>query len=403
MSFFRNFIVFITVFFYIIKVNYKQRLLKIPNGSFFLFSVRGSGKTAFLKHHFPSALYIDLLNQSVYQEYLNNIESFYERVSGFSKSGLVIVDEIQRMPALLNEAHRLIESSKRNFILTGSSIRKLKRAGTNWLGGRAGRRYMHPFVPQELAEDFNLDQALQYGLIPIVLKSKNKKEGLKNYVELYLKEEISDEALVRNLPNFSRFLQVAALCHSQVINMENIARETQIKKHFIKDYFSILEDTLLGFFIPAYTSKLKFREQKKSKFYLTDPGVVRAFKKNFHPVSIEEKGSLFEGLVAQILRAYKDYFDICDNIYYWSSLQHKQTELDFILERKNKLIAIEVKAKERVSAQDQKGLKVIAELTNVKQKIIVYLGRYKKKTKEGIDIWPFDFFLEELAKQNLSL
>lgn len=282
-------------------------------------------------------------------------------------------------------------------------LRKLKKAGTNWLGGRAGKRYIHPFVPQELAESFNLDQALRYGLIPIVLKSKNKKEGLKNYVELYLKEEISDEALVRNLPSFSRFLQVSALYHSQVINIENIARESQIKKHFIKEYFSILEDTLLGFFIPAYTSKLKLREQKKSKFYLNDPGVVRACKKNLHPVSIDEKGSLFEGLVGQILRAYKDYFDICDTIYYWSSLQHKQTEVDFILERKNRLIAIEVKAKERISPQDKKGLRVMAELSHIKKRIIVYLGKDIKKTKEGIDLWPFDFFLKELHKKNLSL
>lgn len=381
----------------------KNRIISIPSDETnFLFGVRGSGKTELLKRLFPASsqnLYIDLLDSSIYQAYLANPGQFYDRVNAFKEDGLVIIDEIQKVPQLLNEVHRLIESSNRRFILTGSSARKVKATkGVNMLGGRAGKKFLHPFTPEELAEDFDLDEALCYGLIPIVWSSPNKGNKLKAYTETYLTEEIKAEALVRNLPAFARFLEIAGLYHGQVVNMTATAKDTQISRYSVCDFFSILEDTMLGFFLPAYSPKLRVKEKKKSKFYLIDPGIARSFKGNFGPVSVEEKGFLFEGLVAQLLRAYKDYRELYDNIYYWSSSEAKRTEVDFLLKREKELIAIEVKAKTQVSSQDYRGLKAIAELPTVKRQIIVYLGKTIRKTKEGIEIWPFDFFCENLKE-----
>lgn len=377
----------------------KNRIINIPeNETNFLFGVRGSGKTSLLKQLFPSALYIDLLDSSLYQSYLSNIGLFYETASAFKNDGLVIVDEIQRMPQLLNEVHRLIESSHRHFILTGSSARKLRAKGINLLGGRAGKMLLHPFVPEELGEDFNLNQALHYGLLPIVWSSTNRSKKLRNYMEAYLTEEIKAEALVRNLPAFARFLEVAALYHGQVVNMSAVARDSENKTHHIRNFFSILEDTMLGFFLPAYQAKLRVKERKSNKFYLIDPGLARALKKNFGPVSVEEKGSLFEGLIAQILRAYKDYCNLYEDIYYWSSSEAKKTEVDFLLKKGKELIAIEVKAKAQVSSQDYRGLKAISNLPSVKRRIVIYLGKAIRKTEEGIEIWPFDFFCKNLKE-----
>lgn len=377
---------------------YKKRIIKLPDKSnFFLIGVRGSGKTALLKRLFPEAVYIDLLDEGIYQSYNLKISRFYERVSISKNEALVIVDEIQRIPNLLNEVHRLIESSSRRFILTGSSLRKLKKAGTNLLAGRAGMVNLHPFLPEELGKDFNLNKALQFGLLPVIWGAPDKELALKAYAHTYLKEEIKAEALVRNLPGFTRFLEVAAIYHGQAVNMNAISRECQISRNSVRDFFSILEDTKLGFFLPAYTSKLKLKEKKHNKFYFIDTGVVRSLKNNFGPVSVEEKGFLFEGLIAQLLRAYKDYNSLFESMFYWSPADAKKTEVDFLLKnKKDELIAIEAKSKFEVFSQDYKGLKAINNLPNIKRQIIVYLGKEPRKTEEGIEILPFDFFCENL-------
>ena len=390
----------------IVKMLFKNRLIDISGRkNTFLFGIRGSGKTQLLKRLFPSALYIDLLDQSRYQSFLSDIGLFYKEINAFKKEGLVIVDEIQKMPELLNEVHRSIENfPHRHFILTGSSVREMNAKKVNFLGGRAGKKTLHPFVPEELGEDFNLDEALHYGLMPIVWSHPDRNDKLKNYIEAYLTEEIKAEALVKNLSNFSRFLQEAGLCHGQVVNMSSIARDAGIKRSDVRNFFSILEDTWLGFFLPAYSSKLKIREIKSPKFYLTDPGLARGLKKNFGPVAVEEKGFLFEGLIAQTLRAYKDYKsykDLCNPLYeeisYWSPSETK-TEVDFILKRRDGLIAIEVKAKEQVSAKDYKGLKIAKKILGVQKQILIYMGKTIGKTEEGIEIWPFDFFCENLKE-----
>ena len=251
-------------------------------------------------------------------------------------------------------------------------------------------------MPEELGAEFDLDEALQFGLIPLVHSSPDKGDKLKDYVEVYLKEEIKAESLVRNLPSFSRFLEIAGLYHGQVINMSAISREAGISRLFVVDFFSILEDTMLGFFLRPSCFKLKLREQKRSKFYFTDPGLARTVKKNFGPVSQEEKGSLFEGLVAQILRAHKDYYDLYDSLSYWSSLEAKHTEVDFLLKKKESFVAIEVKSQTQVSAKDYKGLKAIGKLPGIQRRILVYRGDTIRKTQEGIEIWPFDVFCKNL-------
>ena len=364
----------------------------------FLFGIRGSGKTELLKRLFPKALYIDLLDRRLYQSYLSNIGLFYKTITTFREDGLVIVDEIQKMPELLDEVHRLIESSDRRFILTGSSVQKINAKNVNLLGGRAGKAYMHPFVPEELGEDFNLNETLRYGLIPLVWSDPDRGAKLRDYVETYIEEDIKASALVRNLPTFARFLKVASLCHGQVVNISSIARDSQNFRASVRDYFSILEDTKLGFFIPFYAPKLKIKEKKSSKFYLTDPGLARTLKGNFGPLAVEEKGFLFEGLVAQLLRAYKDYNDLCEDISYWSMAGAKTKEVDFLLTRKEGLIAIEVKAKAQVFTQDYRGLRAISKLPKVKRRILVYMGKDNLKTEDGIEVWTFDFFCQNLKE-----
>lgn len=378
-----------------------KRILSFPKHSFFLFGVRGSGKTSLLKKVFPKAFYIDLLDQELYQSYLSNTGQFYQEVCRRPKGSLVIVDEIQKMPWLLNEVHRLMESFSLRFILTGSSARKIRSRGVNLLAGRAGWLNLHPFVPEELGADFDLNKALSFGLLPVVCSAQDRAFALKGYTQMYLKEEIKEEALVRNLPGFARFLNIAGLYHGQSVNMSSIGRESAVSRDSVRGFFSILEDTLLGFFLPAYSGKIRLREVKQPKFYFIDPGLARALKNNLSlSVSPEERGPLFEGLVAQILRAYGDYGNLFDNLFYWSPAGAKKTEVDFLLQRGRKeLTAIEVKAKTQVFPDDFKGLKAVSDLSSVKRRILIYLGNRKRRTKDGIDIWPFAHF-SKMLEQN---
>ena len=376
-----------------------KRILAFPPHSVFLFGVRGSGKTSLLKKIFPKAFYIDLLDGSIYQSYLTNMALFYDELSLLKKGSLVVVDEIQKLPSLLNEVHRLIESRSLRFILTGSSARKIRARGVNLLAGRAGWLTLHPFTPEELGKDFDLNKALQFGMLPLVFSSKAPDFALKAYTQLYLKEEIKEEALVRNLPGFARFLHIAGLYHGQCVNMSGIARESEISRDAVRGFFSILEDSLLGFFLPAYSSKIRLREQKHPKFYFIDPGLARVLKGDSGPIGQEEKGALFEGLVAQILRAYGDYRQVFDSFFYWSPSNAKKTKVDFLLKRGSReLIAIEAKARPKVFSDDLKGLKAIADMPHIKRRILVYMGNRSRKTEEGIEIWSFSHWCEVLKK-----
>jgi predicted AAA+ superfamily ATPase len=380
---------------------YIDRLLKTPAQSFFLFGPRGTGKTTWVNHQFPDAYRINLLNESLYQSYLADISQFANELRALKPGSWVFVDEIQRLPNLLNETHRFIEEKNLHFILTGSSARKLKKAGVNLLGGRALFKRMYPFLPGELGPAFILDKMLTYGSIPLVWEAADKKETLRAYIEMYLKEEIKAEALVRNLPGFVRFLPIAALLHGQTLNVSGAARNAGISRTTLAGYIEILEDTLMVFRLPAYESKLRLREKKHPKLYWIDPGLVRAVNNRFGDVYPEEKGALFEGFIATLLKAYRDYDDLFDEFYYWSPASSHKTEVDFLLKRENSFIAVEVKTSPRITGDHLKGLRAIAELKGVKRRIMIYPGEKKMLTEDHIDIWPFDFFCEILDRKEL--
>jgi predicted AAA+ superfamily ATPase len=345
---------------------------------------------------------IDLLSEEVYQRLLANPGLFADEVRAVPTDKWVIIDEVQRLPNLLNEVHRFIEEKHLRFVLCGSSARKLKRGDVNLLAGRAVHRSMHPFVPEELGAQFVLEEALRYGSLPIVWDSTAKEETLAAYAQLYLKEEIQAEALVRNLPGFARFLPLAALFHGQTINVTNIAREAGVARTTITGYLDILEQTLLCFRLPAYEAKLRVRERKLPKWYWCDPGIVRAMKRAKGDLVAEEKGALFEGMVAQLLRAYKDYRGICDDMYYWAPAGQPRTEVDFLLLRGSDLIAIEAKSGNTFNEGWCRGLRAVAKLKGLRHRIIVYPRGPVLRTEDGIDIFPFQHFADLLSGDEIS-
>ncbi|MBI4332213.1 MAG: ATP-binding protein [Chloroflexi bacterium] len=378
-----------------------KRILKAPDQSFFLLGPRGSGKTTWLRGVFPDAYVIDLPSERIYQRLLANPGLFADELRAVPTDRWVIVDEVQRLPNLLNEVHRLIEEKRLRFVLCGSSARKLRRAGVNLLAGRALRRSMHPFVPEELGSQFDLEEALQYGLLPVVWGSTEKWETLSDYAQLYLKEEIQAEALVRNLPGFARFLPLAALFHGQVVNVTNIAREAGVARTTVSGYLDILEETLLCFRLSAYEARLRVRERKLPKWYWCDPGIVRAMKRTAGPVVPEERGPLFEGMVAQLIRAYKDYRLICDDMHYWAPSGLSEIEVDFLLVRGRDLIAIEAKSGKTFADTWCKGLRAVAPLEGLRRRIVVYPEGPAMKTRDGIEIVSFGQFAGELAADTL--
>ncbi len=378
-----------------------KRILQPSKQSFFLLGPRGTGKTTWLRKLFPTAYFVNLLSEETYQRFLANPGLFAAEVNSVRDNRWVVVDEIQRLPGLLNEVHRFIEERKMRFVLCGSSARKLKRAGVNLLAGRAVNRAMHPFVPEELGARFNLEDALSHGLLPLVLDSEDRQDTLAAYTRMYLKEEIQAEALVRNLPGFARFLPVAALLHGQSVNISNVAREAGVARTTVAGYFSILEETLLGYYLPAYEAKLRVRERKSPKWYWSDPGIVRAMKQAHGPLVAEERGALFEGLVAQVIRAYRDYRGVYDSIFYWSTVKHSPVEVDFLLCRGREFCAVEVKSGRVFDEHWCRGLRAITGLDGLRRRLLVYPAGPELRTADGIEVLPFDLFCRLLAENTL--
>ena len=282
--------------------------------------------------------------QALYQSYLADVGRFAGELQAVASGGWVFVDEIQRLPGLLNEVHRHIEDSGLRFILTGSSARKLKRADVNLLGGRAVHTRMYPFLPHELGTDFDLETVLRHGSLPVIWNADDRAAALRSYVQLYLKEETKGEALVRNLAGFARFMPVAALFHGQTLNVASAARDAEVSRTTLAGYVDILEDTLVAFRLPAYAPKLRVRERKHPKLYWIDPGLARAAAGRFRDLDPRERGPLFEGWIATVLAGYRDYHGTFDEMYYWAPAQARETEVDFLLLRDGKSIAIEAKA-----------------------------------------------------------
>jgi predicted AAA+ superfamily ATPase len=375
-----------------------SRILKNPSSSFFLFGPRGTGKSTWLSQSLPAAKTIHLLKEDLYQDYLREPRRLEEDLSEVRPGQWVIIDEIQRLPHLLNEVHLQIESRKIKFALTGSSARKLRARGVNLLAGRAVRRNLHPFVPEEMGNDFDLQRAMTIGCVPLIVSADDPADTLKAYSETYLKEEIQAEALVRNLPGFARFLRVSALFHGQEIEATNIARDAAVARTTVQGYLEILQDTLIAKELPAFEANLRVRERRKPKLYFFDSGVVRALKGYRGPVTREESGPLLEGLVHEWLLAYRDYRDLFESLTYWGSgHQDSKVEVDFLISRKNEHHAIEVKAVDRLRPEHFSGLQAIAELKGIKQRILLYSGDRKFRTQDGIEVIPVTRFFRKIC------
>ena len=377
------------------------RILVPPKGSFFLFGPRGTGKSTWMRSVFPTAPRIDLLDEALYQSYLGNAGLFAAELQALPRGSLVLVDEIQRLPALLNEVHRHIEERGLRFVLCGSSARKLKKAGTNLLAGRAVRRNLHPFLPEELGDRFRLEDALQWGCLPVIWSSEDRRDSLQAYAQMYLKEEIQAEALVRNLPGFVRFLPVAALFHGQLVNVAGLARDAGVARTTVAGYLEIIEDTLLAFRLPAFEGRLRVKERKHPKLYWVDAGIVRALKRQFDPPTAEERGALLEGWVAGLLRSYCDYRGLFDDLYYWSPAEAAEVEVDFLLQKGKTFVAIEVKSSERYSDSMLRGLRAIGDLSGLSRRILLYTGSRVLRTQDNIEVLPVRAFLDLLESGKL--
>lgn len=366
-----------------------ERILQIINDeSVFLFGARQTGKTTLLKKQFPNAIYFDLLQTDVLNRFRQRPALLRESLEQANEGTLVIIDEIQQIPELLNEIHWLITNKQIRFILCGSSARKLKRQGINTLGGRAVPQYLFPFVSCEIP-DFNIDRAVNNGMIPRHYMKENPTSLLKAYVGVYLREEIQAESLVRNLTGFSRFLEIAAMTDGEMVNYLNIASDCGVSANTVKEYFQILEDTLVGYMIPAFTRKAKRKVVQSPRFYLFDVGVTNYLlgRTNLRR-GTTDYGHAFEHIVIQELVAYLNYTDNPNKLSYWRT--YTQVEVDVILG--DEKVAIEIKSVEEVLPKHLKGLKSFADEHPDCRRIIVSLDRFNRVV-DGIEhIYVYDFF-----------
>ena len=377
------------------------RLTRLPRQSFLLLGVRGVGKSTWARVHFPDATRVDLLDEARYQDYLADPSLFAADLQTAPPGSWVVVDEIQRLPNLLNEVHRHIEDRHLNFALLGSSARKLKAAGVNLLAGRALHKTMHPLTPAELGNDFELEAALDTGTIPLVWVADERRQVLESYARLYLREEVRAEGLVRNLPGFARFLPIAALYHGQVVNISGIARDCGVARTTVQGYLDILEDTLLATRLPAFQPRLRVRERRHPKLYWVDPGLVRAVKKLSGPIAPEERGALLEGWILHLLRAHGAEGGLFDELHYWAPHPANRIEVDFLLRREGELAAIEVKSQSRYHTGMLPGLRAIAELPGIARRVLVYSGERSFRTGDGIDVWSTNRLQQGLAENAL--
>jgi predicted AAA+ superfamily ATPase len=370
---------------------YVQRILDLPalmeKKSHFLFGPRQTGKTSLILHTLKGAKVYDLLDTSIYLALSQSPGRIGQELT--AKDRIVVIDEIQRLPILLNEVHRLIEKHGIRFLLTGSSARKLRRGGVNLLGGRARTKYLHPFTYKELGAKFDLRRAIERGLLPSIYFSDNPRADLQAYAGSYLQEEIIAEGTTRNLPAFSRFLKVAALCNSQIVNFTNVSNDAQVARTTVYEYFEILKDTMILYELPAWRKSKKRKPLASSKYYFFDVGVVSGLQgRKFRP-GTPEFGEAFETYLMHELISYSDYVS-GESLSYWRSTSG--FEVDFII---GDHTAVEVKAKENVSATDLKPLRALSEEKKLKRYLCISLEPRKRRF-EDIMVLPYKDFLEAL-------
>ena len=369
------------------------RLASVPDHSFFLFGPRATGKTTWLRHHLADALWFNLLLEDDYLPLLATARSFRERVEAQPRGSWIVVDEVQRLPGLLNEVHDLISrhGDDYKFALSGSSARKLRRLDVNLLAGRVIERAMFPLVARELGSDFDLDTVLRFGSLPgIYPDARYRVEKLRAYVHTYLRQEIQQEALVKDLGSFHRFLGVAALMHGQVINQAGISRDAAVARTTVQRFFETLVDTLVGFLLPAWQPRAKVREQGKPKFYFFDPGVVRAIRDVVdEPLADADAGSLLEGYILHELRAAISYRGLGGELSYWSTPGSK--EIDFIWSKGSRRVAVEVKNSRTWRTSYTKTINEFIDHKHVTRGFVVYRGkeRYRSGKVDGLPVEDF--------------
>ncbi len=361
--------------------------------SCFLFGPRQTGKTFLIRHSLAEHRIYNLLDSETYLKLSRAPARLREECRPQDK--IVIIDEIQKLPLLLDEAHFLIEERGIHFLLTGSGARKLRRGGVNLLGGRAWTRHLHPLTSAELQEKFDLVKAVNQGLLPSIYFSSSPEDDLQAYVGTYLRDEIAAEALTRNIPAFSRFLEIAALCNGQLLNYAKISNDAQVARSTVQEYFQILKDTLIAYELTPWKRSFKRKPLSTSKLYFFDCGAARYLQKrsSVKPGS-PEFGELFETFIFHELASYCDYHGALA-LNYWRS--KSGFEVDFILNSKT---AIEVKAGKTVSAQDLKSLKILKEEGQLKKYVLVCMEK-EARNIDGIEILPVDIFLKKLWRGKL--
>lgn len=380
-----------------------SRIYSLPKRNFFLFGPRGTGKTTWLKQMLPNAKWFNLLRTTEILALSRDPELFRKEIEALSTGSWVVVDEVQRLPSLLNEVHALIadRGSDFRFALTGSSARKLKRSNVNLLAGRAINRSFYPLTAAELGEEFDLDEILRFGCLPQIRQelSNGAKESdlyltLEAYVDTYLRQEIKEEALVKRLEPFARFMEIAALTHAQVTNLASLARDTGISRPTIQGYFDVLVDTLIGSFLPPWKPKARVKEISHPKFYFFDTGVARALAgKHREPLDSTERGHLLEGYLYHELRTWSHVHDSGGAFSYWRT--PSGSEVDFIFARGKKSKGIEIKSSRIWKPAFSNSLRSLYEDKKIQEGFGVYLG--DRVLKDGpLEIMPLKFFLKTL-------
>lgn len=353
------------------------RIPRIPDHSFFLFGPRATGKTTWLRENLDDALWFNLLLQEDFLPLLSSLNLFRERVEARPTGSWVVVDEVQRLPGLLDEVHDLIarHGNGYKFALSGSSARKLRRLEVNLLAGRVIERSMYPLIAQELGPDFDLEEVLRFGSLPgILTESTYRVDMLNAYVFAYLRQEIQQEALVKDVGSFHRFLRVAAIMHGQVVNQAAVARDAGVARTTVQRFFETLVDTLVGFLLPAWQPRAKVREQAKPKFYFFDPGVVRAIiGVADEPLSGTDAGPLLEGYILHELRAAISYRGLGGSLSYWSTPGSK--EIDFLWSKGNRNVAIEVKNSRTWRSEYARTINEFLDAGLVDRGYVVYRGK----------------------------
>lgn len=371
------------------------RFFQYPSDSFFLFGPRGTGKSTYLAATCHNALVVDLLAQDVYRDYAARPERLRDAVRSAPDKKCVVVDEVQRIPEILNVVHEIMEADKsRQFILTGSSVRTLKRAGSDMLSGRALLRTLHPFMAAELAESFDLERALRLGMLPVVLDADDPDGALAAYVSLYLREEVQMEGLVRNIGGFSRFLEAMSFSHGAMLNLSAVARECQVGRKTVEAYVDVLEDLLLGFRINVFRRRARRHLVQHPKFYYFDAGVFRSARP-MGPLDspAELAGPGLEGLVAQHLRAWIAYGNDECHLYYWRTKSGQ--EVDFVVYGPSTFVGVEVKNGVSVSTRDVRALRAFRDDYPEAEVCLLYRGKEHLRVAD-VPCLPCEQFLRRL-------